>query len=55
MEDVKFKQEFLETKDSQEWKKCIICGGEIIQVRKALFSCLNCNQEFIADEEDMKV
>jgi predicted RNA-binding Zn-ribbon protein involved in translation (DUF1610 family) len=36
------------------WKSCIICGGELIQIRKALFSCLKCNQEYIADEEDMR-
>lgn len=44
----------LETDDSATWKPCIICGGELIQVRKALFSCLRCSQEIIADEEDMK-
>ncbi len=47
-------KEFLETDDSQTWKDCIRCGGELIQVRKALFTCLKCNQEYIADEEDMK-
>ena len=47
-------KEFLETDDTQTWKDCIMCRGELIQVRKALFACLKCNQEFIADEEDMK-
>lgn len=46
--------EYLETSDDDTWKSCIICGGELTQVRKALFSCLKCNQEYIADEEDMR-
>ena len=48
------KKEFLETDDSQTWKPCLFCGGELIQVRKALFNCLNCSKTYIADEEDMK-
>jgi len=48
------KKEYLKTDDSQTWKSCLFCGGELIQVRKALFTCLKCNQEYIADEEDMK-
>jgi len=47
-------KEFLETNDSQNWKSCLVCGGELIQIRKALFNCLKCNQEYIADEQDMK-
>ena len=47
-------KEFLETDDTQTWRACLFCGGELVQVRKALFGCLKCNQEFIADEEDMK-
>ena len=47
-------KEFLETDDSQTWKPCMFCGGELIQVRKARWTCEKCNQEYIADEEDMK-
>jgi len=47
--------EFLEVSNVDSWKPCIKCGGELIQVRKALFTCLKCNQEYIADEEDMKL
>ena len=47
-------KEFLETDDSQSWKPCLFCGGRLIQIRKALFTCEKCNQEYIADEEDMK-
>ena len=52
--DKKEEEEFLKTEDNVTWKACIFCGGEIVQVRKAFFTCLNCNQEFIADAEDMK-
>ncbi len=47
-------KEHLETSDDDTWKPCILCGGELTQVRKALFTCLKCNQEFIADEKDMR-
>jgi len=47
-------KEVLETSKDDTWKDCIMCGGELIQVRKALFTCLKCNQEYIADEEDMR-
>ena len=47
-------QEFLELNEDDTWRSCFVCGGEITQIRKARFSCLNCNQEFIADEEDMR-
>jgi len=41
-------------KELPTWKPCLICGGELLQIRKALFTCLKCNQEYIADEEDMR-
>jgi len=47
-------KEYLETSENQSWRPCIRCGGEVIQVRKALFTCLRCNQEYIADEKDMR-
>jgi len=50
----KIPKEVLETSKDDTWKSCIICGGELTQVRKALFTCLKCNQEYIADEEDMR-
>lgn len=40
--------------DDLNWKSCEFCGGEITQVRKAFFKCISCDQEYIADEEDMK-
>ena len=45
---------YLEIDAAQTWKSCIRCGGRLIQVRKALFTCEKCSQEYIADEEDMK-
>ena len=48
-------KKFFETKeDDLNWKDCPFCGGEITQVRKAFFECINCKQGIIADEEDMK-
>jgi len=47
-------RDFLELSEDDNWKSCMICGGEITQVRKALFTCLKCDQEYIADEEDMR-
>ena len=49
------KKEYLEVSDNQDWKPCLVCNQKtIIQVRKALFTCTNCNQEFISTEEDMR-
>ncbi len=51
----KVRKEFLKVKeDDFNWESCIICGGELTQERKAFFVCVNCKQEYIADEEDMK-
>lgn len=47
-------KEFLEVSKDDKWRPCMMCGGEITQVRKALFTCLKCNAEIIADEEDMR-
>lgn len=47
-------QEFLEVSNDDTWKLCFMCGGELTQVRKTRFTCLKCNQEFIADEVDMR-
>ncbi len=44
----------LEISEDDTWKPCIKCGGELTQIRKALFTCLKCNQEYIADEQDMR-
>ena len=54
MKEEEILEEVLETSDDDTWKPCIRCGGELTQVRKALFTCLNCNQEYVADEEDMR-
>lgn len=48
------KKEYLELNEDDTWKPCILCGGELTQIRKALFSCMRCNQEFIADEGDIR-
>lgn len=47
--------EALVTSSDQTWKPCITCGkNELIQVRKALWTCQACGQEIIAAEEDMR-
>ena len=43
-----------EVSADDNWKPCIMCGGELTQERKALFVCINCSQPYIADEEDMR-
>ncbi len=50
----KVPEEFLETSDDDTWRACMFCRGEITQIRKALFTCLKCGQEYIADEKDMR-
>lgn len=48
-------KEYLKTSKNHSWRACLVCGEkEIIQVRKALFTCCNCNQEFISTEKDMR-
>ena len=37
-----------------EWKSCLVCGAEVMQLRKAFFECINCRMSYIADEEDMR-
>lgn len=44
----------LEISEDDTWRPCLMCGGELTQIRKALFSCLECGQEIIADEKDMR-
>jgi predicted RNA-binding Zn-ribbon protein involved in translation (DUF1610 family) len=46
-------KKFYETAKHDSWKPCIMCGGELIQLRKAFFKCINCGQEYIADDMDM--
>ncbi len=55
--EAQMRPEFLEvSKDNTpiSWIPCMSCSGEITQVRKAFITCLKCNQEYIADEEDMR-
>jgi hypothetical protein len=48
-------KQFLETSSDQTWRNCIVCGkDELLQVRKAKWTCNFCNQEYIADEKDMR-
>ncbi len=49
-----FSKEFLETSEDDTWRPCIIWGVNLTQVRKALWTCLKCDQEYIADEGDMR-
>ncbi len=51
---MKTPKEFLKLSEDDSWIPCMMCGGEVIQIRKARFSCLKCNIEFIADEKDMR-
>ncbi len=44
----------LDISDDDTWRSCLRCGGGITQVRKALFTCEKCDQEYISDEEDMR-
>ena len=37
------------------WRPCIICSGEVEQIRKAFFKCKNCKQDYIAEETDMMI
>ncbi len=54
--DEKAKQQgFYDVNKNDNWKPCIKCGGELTQERKAFFVCVNCNQEYIADEEDIRI
>lgn len=46
----KEKEFFQIQEDNFQWKPCPLCGAEITQVRKASFQCINCKQNFIADE-----
>lgn len=40
--------------DSSKLRRCLKCDKkQIVQVREAFFSCLNCNQEYISTVEDM--
>lgn len=48
-------EEFLETSNDHTWKPCLMCGGELTQVRKALWTCLACSVEYTACEEDMRL
>ncbi len=54
MEEQEIPEGALDLSDDDTWKSCMMCGGEITQIRKALFTCLECNQEFISTEEDMR-
>ena len=37
------------------WRPCILCFGEVKQIRKAFFKCGSCGQDYIADETDMMI
>lgn len=48
-------KDYLEVSDDQTWRPCLRCGKDsLIQVRKAFWTCQNCNAELIGDEEDMR-
>jgi len=54
MTNKKPNKEFLEVSNEDNWISCFVCGGNLIQIRKAKFECSKCGQDFIADEEDMR-
>lgn len=45
---------FLELSTNKRWKKCLMCGGHIRQIREAYFECCECKVSYIGDEEDME-
>lgn len=48
-------KEYLECSKDQTWRPCLNCGrSEIVQVRKALFTCVFCDQQYISTEKDMR-
>lgn len=44
----------LDVSNDDTWRKCLCCKGRLTQIRKALFTCEGCNQEYIAEEKDMR-
>lgn len=48
-------KEFFQTSKKDNWKPCLLCSGELVQLRKAFFQCINCRQTYIADEKDMEI
>ncbi len=54
LKDPKPPKGYLDVSDDDTWKSCLICGGMITQVRKALFTCTSCGLEYIGTEEDMR-
>ncbi|MBW8060624.1 MAG: hypothetical protein FVQ78_09985 [Solirubrobacterales bacterium] len=53
-EDPTMPEDALDVSDNDSWIPCLKCGSELTQERKAFFVCVNCGQEFIGDEEDMR-
>jgi predicted RNA-binding Zn-ribbon protein involved in translation (DUF1610 family) len=45
---------FLKTSKNQNWRACLICKGQMAQLREAFFKCKDCGVEIIADEKDMR-
>ena len=54
MNKIEMPEDALDLSKDDTWKRCLACNGNITQIRKALFSCLKCDLEYIADEQDMR-
>ena len=52
-EDAK-KEGHYDVSENDNWKPCLLCSGQLTQERKSFFVCINCKQEYISDEEDMR-
>ena len=48
-------QELLDLSLDKIWRPCLICSGEVNQIRKAFFKCGNCGLKYIAEETDMMI
>ena len=48
-------QELLDLSLDKIWRPCLICSGEVNQIRKAFFKCESCNLSYIAEEIDMMI
>ncbi len=48
-------QEVLDLSLDKIWRPCIVCSGEVNQIRLAFFECGSCGQKYIAEETDMMI
>ena len=48
-------QELLDLSLDKIWRPCLICSGEVNQIRKAFFKCGNCGLKYITEETEMMI